>query len=137
VGGGGKAGIPSTSAPAGSDYESLPGGGEVVDLFAGLVVVNDGSYRHRQLHATAVAAGAITTFAVASALCGVLGIEAKMEKGIVVLACDQLHIAAAPSVSTAWTASRHKLFTPECRTPVTSVAGLHGDNYFIDKHEET
>jgi hypothetical protein len=127
--------IAASSASAGGYRKRLAGGCKIEDLFACIGVIDDCPDRHRKLYARAVAPGAVASFSVAATLGRVFGIEAKVEQRIVVLARHQRDIAAAAAVPPARSAFRNEFLPPECRTPVTSVSGFDGNNYFIDKHE--
>ncbi len=70
----------------------------------------------------------------AAALRFVLGIEAEMQQGIVVLAGDHDDVAAASAIAAAGAAARHVLLAPKRQTAVAAVAGLHQNSYFIDEH---
>jgi len=78
-------------------------------------------------------AGALAALAVAAPLAFVFGIEAEMEKSIVVLAGDQHDIAAPAPVAAAGTAARDVFLAPERKAAVAAVAGFDGNDYFIDE----
>jgi hypothetical protein len=66
----------------------------------------------------------------------VLGIEAEVQEGIVVLACDKGNVAAAAAVAAARTAARDVLLAPKSQTAVAAVPGLYTDSYLIDEHTD-
>jgi len=78
-------------------------------------------------------AGALAALAVAAPLAFVFGIEAEMQKSIVVLARDQYDIAAPASITAAGAAARHVFLAPERKTAVAAIAGFDGNDYFIDE----
>src|ERR1039457_6273784 len=88
-----EAGIAATAATAARHHNALVGMGEVMHHFAGHLVVNDGSDGHLQDDAFALAAGFVGTFAMASALALVFGIEAEMHQGVVAFARFHDHVA--------------------------------------------
>jgi hypothetical protein len=53
------------------------------------------------------------------------------------VAGNHLDVAAFAPVAPARTAPGHKFLAPERKTAVPAVAGLHGDNNFINKHRAT
>ncbi len=111
-----------------------PGCVKSCSMFTGIVVVDDGSHRHRNIDGRALAARAIAAFAVPPALGLVLGIKAEMQQRVVVFAGDKNHVAAAPAVAAAGSAARDILLPPERKTAIAAVARLHADSYFINKH---
>jgi hypothetical protein len=78
-------------------------------------------------------ASTLAALAVAAPLAFVLGIEAEMQKSIVVLAGDQYHIAASASVAPAGAATRDIFLAPERKTAVAAVAGFDGNNDLVDE----
>ncbi len=62
-----------------------------------------------------------------------LGIEAKMQQRVVMCAGFEDYVAAMPAVASAGTAARHKLLAPKRETAVATVAGFHGNDYFINE----
>ncbi len=70
----------------------------------------------------------------ASALCLVLGIEAKVNQGIVPLARLHDDVAAPPAISAGRAAAGNKLFPPEGDAAVATVPCLHPNSCFINKH---
>ena len=84
----------------------------------------------------ALVAGAITALAMPPALRRVFGIEAKMQQGVAMDGGGHGDIAAAPAIAAARTAARHVLLAPERKAAVAAIARLHGDSYFIYKHND-
>jgi hypothetical protein len=70
----------------------------------------------------------------ASALRGMLGIEAKLQQRILMAARDESDIAAAPAIAAARTAARDVLLAPEREAAVAAVPCLHRYFSFIDQH---
>src|SRR6185437_1122180 len=79
-------------------------------------------------------AGPVAAFAVTATLGLVLRIVAKMEQRVVVRIRNQHYVAAAPAVAAAGTAARNEFLPPKSQAAVSSVAGLHGNDYFVYKH---
>src|SRR5271167_2464760 len=102
--------------------------------FAGDLVIDDGTDGHFQHDGRPLAAGLVRTFAVASALALVLGIEAEMHQRVVALAGLHDDVAAAPAVAARRTAARHEFLAPEGHAAVAPIARLHADSRFINEH---
>jgi hypothetical protein len=69
-----------------------------------------------------------------TALSGVFGVEAKMQERIVVLACNENHIAAVAPIAATRAAAGNIFLAAECEATVPAVTGFDGDNYLIDEH---
>jgi hypothetical protein len=63
----------------------------------------------------------------------VFGVEAEMQERVVMLACDQDHITTVAAIAAARTATRDEFLPAEREATITSVAGFHGYDYFINK----
>lgn len=124
---------PPTASSACHD-ECLAGLREIVKLLTRFRVVDDCADRHGQFYVVAFAPGAVTSFAVATALGGMLRVEPKVKKGVVMLARFEDDVAAAPSIPAAWASARHILLAPERKTAIAAIAGLYRDNNFVDEH---
>jgi hypothetical protein len=61
----------------------------------------------------------------------VLGIESKVEQGIVVRSRHHHHIAAASAIATAGSAARNELLAPERKDAVAAVSSFDGNDDFI------
>ena len=107
---------------------------EVVHHLARHLVVDDGSDRHLQHDALALAAGFVGAFAVASALGLVFGIEAEVHQRVVALARLHHHVATMTAIAAGRTAARHKLLAPEGHAAVAAIAGLDSDFCFVNEH---
>src|SRR5882762_7960442 len=122
----------AAAAPVRND-EPLAGNREVVQHLAGECVLNDGAYRHWNVNRSAVVTCALAALAVPAALRFMLGIEAEVQQSVVMNARYHDHIAAPAAVTAAGPTARHKLLAPECHAPVSAVAGLYGNDYFVDE----
>ena len=109
---------------------------EIVEDFAGLIVIDDGSHRHGKLDGMPIATRPVTAFAMPSALGLMFGIKPEMEQRVVVVARDHDNIAAAASIAAARTASGHEFLAPERKTSVAAVAGLHLNFDFVNEQLE-
>jgi transketolase N-terminal domain/subunit len=107
---------------------------EVVDQFAGGLVVERGADGDLQDDGVAVESGAVGAHAVLAALALVLGVIAEVDQRVVALRADHDDIAAAAAVAARWTAAGHELFAPEGHAAVAAVAGLDANFCFIDEH---
>src|SRR3984885_12463549 len=126
--------IPAASLATLGDHEPLPGLREIVRHLARGFVVDDSAHRHRNVFARPFAACTLAAFAVPSALGLMLGIKTEMQQRVVVLARHKNHVAATSTVAAAGSAARDKLLPPERKATIATVARLHADSYFINKH---
>src|SRR5580658_6933606 len=110
--------ITAPATAAASNDEPFAGLREIVQLFAGVVVVDDGPNRHGNIFRRPVAAGALAAFAVPSSLGFMLGIETEMQQRVVVFARDKNHIAAVPAIAAAGSATRDKFLAAERQTAI-------------------
>jgi len=62
-----------------------------------------------------------------------LGVETKVQQGIVVRARDHDYIAATPAVAAAGSAARNKLLAPERKTPIAAVSSFNRNLDFVDE----
>src|ERR1019366_7710847 len=129
-----EASIAATAATAVRHHDALVGMGEVMHYLAGHFVVNDGSDRHIQDDAFALASGFVGNFAMPSALGLVFGIETEVHEGIVAFARLHHHVATMTAIAAGGTAARHKLLAPEGHAAVAAIARLHPDFCFVNEH---
>src|SRR6185436_54435 len=126
--------VPPSAASAFRDDESIARHSEVVQHFAGRMIVDHRSDRCHDIDRITVVTFTIAAFAMAAALGFVFRIKAEMQKCIVVLAGDHHHVAATAAIAATRPAARDELLASERKTPVTAISGFDGDDYFIDKH---
>ncbi len=131
-----EAGVAASAAPALGHDEAVAGNREIVQLFAGFGIVDDRANGGGNFLRSTVVPGLVAAFAVASALRFVLGIEAEVQQRIVVGAGDHGHVAAAAAIAAAGSAARHEFLATEREAAIAAVAGFHGNDDFIDKHEK-
>jgi hypothetical protein len=136
MGGGSESGVTTAAPPAARDYKFLSGFGKVEKLLAGFPVVNDGPYRDGQLNRFAISSRSIAAFTVTAALCFVFRIEAEMQQRVVVEAGNENNITAVAAIAPAWSAARHIFFATKGKATIAAVAGLYGNENFVDKHWE-
>ena len=120
--------IASAATAAFGDDHLLVGGLEVMDEFAGVLVVKGCAYRDLEGDRVAVGAGAIGAHAVFAALALVLGVVAEVNKGVVALGGDHDDVAGR-------TAAGNELFPAEGHAAVAAVAGFDANSCFIDEHD--
>src|SRR5215471_882342 len=123
---GGEARIPTSAAPTARYQESLTRGLKVVQQFVSIGVIDDRTHGSLDIDRPAFVPGSVAAFAVPSALGFVLGVKTKMEKGVLMRRCDQIHVAATAAVAAARTASRNKLLPPKGQAAVPAVSGFDG-----------
>src|ERR1700722_3180023 len=131
----GKARVPASATAAARNHETLVRMSKLENLFAGLVVVDDGSDRNFQNNTVTIASSFVRTFAVTSALRRVLGIETEMDQRVVALAGFHDNVPALAAVSAGRTAARNKFLPPEGHAAISAVAGLNPNFRLIDKHK--
>src|SRR4051812_12875224 len=134
VGRGSEPRVASAAASTFGHGETLARLGEVEELFPAIGVVDDGPDGHGHLYVVALATSPVTAFAVAATFRVVLGVEAEMQKSVVVRVCDHDDVPAAATVSAARTAARNEFLTTKRETPVAAIACFYFDFYFVDKH---
>ena len=99
MGGGGKAGVAASAASAAGDDDALIRAGKIMDALAAIFVVKNRADWDLQGDVSALGAGLVGAFAVASATSLVFRIEAEVNKGVVALAGFHPHVAATAAVA--------------------------------------
>lgn len=125
--------VATTAATAFGDHKLLAVLGEIVEEFASVPVVNNGTDGNLDDMVFARFAGFVRTFAVATALGGMFGIHAQVKESVVVSAAFKNDVAAVTAIAAAGTATRDEFLAPECRTAVTAVAAIDVDFGFVDE----
>ena len=133
----GKARISAPTAPAAGNHKALVRLRELEDFFCRFVVVHNRSHRNFQHYIRAVAPGLVRTFAVATALPFVFGIETEVHQRIVALAGFHDDVAALAAVSARRAAPRHELLPPKGHAAIAAVPRLNPNFRLIDKHDYT
>jgi hypothetical protein len=87
---------------------------EIVEQFAGFIIVDCGTDWNADLQIFSAPAVAITPFTVPPSLCAKNVIEAKFQKSVLMRICNKIDIAPATAVATAGAAPRNVLLSPEC-----------------------
>jgi hypothetical protein len=134
VGGGGETGIAASTAPAVSDDDALVGAGEVPDLLAGFLVVDNGADRDLQGDVDTFTACLIGAFAVASTFGFVFGIEAEVDERVVALAGFHDDVTTLAAIAAGGASAGDEFFAAESEAAVAAVAGFDSDCGFIDEH---
>src|ERR1700677_1402585 len=137
MGAGGEVLVATASAAAFGDDDGLVGMSEIVDEFAGLVVVEESADGNLEGDGLTCVAGAVGAEAVASALGFVLGVEAEVNEGVVTKRRRHEDVAAMAAIATGGTALGYEFFAAEGHAAVTAVAGLDADSRFVNKHDST
>ncbi len=136
VGGGGEARVALAAFAAAGHGEAFAGLGEIVEALAGGFVVDHGADGHLDVERAALGAGPLAALAVTAALGLVLGVEAELEQGVLVLGGDQGHVAAAAAIAAARAAARDELFPAESQAAVAAVARFYENSRFVDEHRK-
>jgi len=110
--------------------------GEVMQQFAGCLIVNDGSDRDFDHGLLPVVAGPVAALSVPAAFAFVFRIVTEMQQRILMRIGDQDDIAATASVPAAGTAAGHVFLPAERKTTVPAVTGFNVDANFVDEHKE-
>src|ERR1700716_4148045 len=84
--GGGETGIAASTASTASDYDALVGACEIKYFLAGVIVINNGSYRDFEENILALAPRLVRAFTVTPALGFVFRIKAKVHQRVVAFA---------------------------------------------------
>jgi hypothetical protein len=122
----------STASALGDEHAFLVYG-EVVELFARVVIVDDRPYRNRDVEIFAGASMAIASFAMASARRSKSVVEAEFEKRVFLSVGDQIDIAALAPIAAAGTASRNVFLTAKGDAAMAAVARFDCDFGFVDE----
>ena len=126
--------VATSAASAFGDDDALVGLREVVDEFAGFLVVKSGADGDLEGDGFSIESGAVGAQAVLTALGLVLGVIAEMDEGVVALLGDHDDVAAASAVAAGGTTAGNKLFAAEGHTAIAAVAGFYFYFCFIDEH---
>src|SRR5579863_7440337 len=127
-------GIPAAPSSSTSNDKFLIRLGELECLLAGLIVIDDGSYRNFQHDIDALAPGLVRALAVTASLGLVLGVKAEMHERVVPLAGFHDDVAAFTAVTARRTAAGDELLPAKGHAAVAAVSGFHANFGFIDKH---
>src|SRR5262249_45565992 len=134
VGGGSETGVASATTAAVCDQKPLARSSEVVQFLAGFRVVYHRADRRLQLDRLPLMPGAVAALAMASALRLVLGVETEMKKRVLMLAGNEIDIAAAAAIAAARTSARDVLLAPKGQTAIAAVASLYVDPDLVNEH---
>ena len=127
---------PATLA-AGKQHMALAGLVHVRPQAAASCVAHDGAHRHLDDEILSALAAAEHCRAVAAVFGGVLALVAEIHQRVHVHVGKQDDAAAVSAVAAVRAAVLHKLLTMERNRAVAAVAGLRGDFYLIDKHDDS
>src|SRR5579859_4365167 len=131
---GGEVLVTAPSASAACYHDGLVGAGEVVDQFAGLVIVEQRADGNFQRGGLALRAGAVGAEAVAATLCFVFRIETEVDEGIVAQRGGHENVAAVAAIAARRPALGDELLAAEGHTAVAAVASPDTNSCFINKH---
>src|SRR5437868_14295762 len=126
--------VASSSAAPVSHQKAISRSCEIVQQFACVGIVNDGSNGHRKFDRFALPPASIAALSVPAALGSVLRVKAEVKQGVVVYAGHHRDIAAASAVPAARPPARHVLFAPKGQTAIATIPGFYADFDFIDEH---
>ena len=126
--------IAAPAAPALRDQDALARLGQIGDLFARVLIDDDGADGHSQNHVRAGVPGTIRAFAVAAAVGFEFAIVAVAQQRVVVRIRFEVDAAAMAAVAARRSAARHEFFAAKRDAAVSAVAGLHVDFGFVNEH---
>ena len=126
--------VAAASASTAGDDNGFVGASEVVDEFAGLVVVEEGADRNFVGGGFCGGAGHVGAETVATALGLVLGVEAEVDEGVVRERGGHEEVATMASVASGWASTRDEFFAPEGHATVAAVPGFYANFGFVNKH---
>src|SRR6202049_3795737 len=136
VHGGGQTGMPAPTPSAASDYDALVGACEINHFLAGVVVIDNRSYRNFEDNILAFAPRLVRAFTVTSALGFVFRIKAKVHQRVVAFAGLHDDVSALAAVATRGSAARNELLPAERHAAIAAVPRLYPNFGFVDEHEQ-
>ena len=128
----------ATTAPAAAagHYKPFSIPSEVVDEFPGFRFIDDRANRHRHSPRLAAASCLVRDFAVPPPFRFVLGIEAQVQEGVVVLAGHQDNVPAAASIAAVRPAFRDELLAAKRQAAIAAVSGNDVNLDFVYEHKK-
>src|SRR5512142_662287 len=126
--------VPAPPTAATCNHQPIVGFLKIVNQLAGVFVINQRSDRNFQNDVFTLGARAIRPLTVPAALRLVLGVEAEVDKRVVLLARFHDDVAAAAAIAARWPSPRNKLLPPEGHAAIPAVPGNYPNFRFIDKH---
>ena len=134
VDGGGEMLVAAAAAASTGDDDFVAGGGEIVDEFAGGVVVEDGADGDVEDAIFALVAAHVGAEAVGAALGLPFGVVAKVDEGVVGQGGAHEDVAAVAAVAAGGAAAGDEFFAAKGHAAVAAVAGFDADAGFINEH---
>src|SRR5215472_15671194 len=117
-------GVAVSAAAATYNKNSLVGFSEVVQQFAGVVIVSGGAEWNSDFQVFAVVSAAVAAFTMAAALRTKCMIEPELQQCVFVRVRCEVDTAAVPAIPATWTASWHELLSAERYGTMPAVPGL-------------
>ena len=111
-------------ASATCNKHPLIGFSEVVQQFAGLIIVNGSAEGDPDFQIFTVMAASFAAFTVAASLCTECMIEPELQQCVFVRVCDEVDAAAISTVAAAWAAPWHELLSPEGDGTMSAITGF-------------
>jgi hypothetical protein len=133
MGGRSKAVVASSPATAFQQYMTLARVGEILDLFSGIGVSDQGSCGDLYDEIFAIFSGLAFPLTGFSVLCPEPPPMPKWVQSAPAIRCLQDHISAPSSITAVWPAARNELFASEADASPPAVAGLCGDDRLINE----
>ena len=135
VGAGSKVLIAATAATAARDDDLVIRMLEVVNQFAGVVIVEQSSDRNLQHSVFARGAGHVAAQTMATALGLPLWVEPEVDQRVVRERRAHEDVAAVAAVAAGGSPAGNELLAPEGHAAVAAIAGLDANARLIDEHK--
>src|SRR5690606_36073653 len=126
-------GVAEAMEPTLGDQQSLPVGGQVAELLAGVGVENERADRHRDLDVVAALAGTPRAHTVLAALRGEAPLHLELRQRVDAFVDNQPDAAAVAAVTAVGTAERNVFLTTEAVAAAAAVAAGDLDDSFINE----
>ncbi len=127
------AGVAKAVETALRDPQTLAGGDQVADQFAGVGVVGQGADWNDDFQISAAAAGAVGAHTVLATLSAKTPRVAVIDQSIEFRVGAQVNAAPVAAIAPVGATKRDVFLAAEADTAVAAIAGLDADDHFIDK----
>ena len=127
-------GVAVAAAPALSDETAFVRLSEIVEQFAGFIVIDNCSDGDLDFKILSIPAVSIAPFSVTTPFSAERVIVPKLQKGVFVDVRYEIDVAAATAISAAGPAARNKFLPAEGNATMAAVACFNCDFGFVDEH---
>lgn len=126
--------VAAAAATSAGDDDLFVGAREIVEEFAGVVVVEEGADGNFEEGVLASEAGHVGAETVTAALGLPLRIEAEVDQGVVRERAGHEDVSAVAAVAAGGASAGDEFFSPEGHAAIAAVASLYSNSCFINKH---